>query len=407
MRTVIGRLSDLGLVGLLKLFTSAGVEGSLSVETAAGTGTFGIRAGEVAGTVPAEVLQACRARAGVFRFHPGAIMGMGAFQPLDEFVAALDLRHAAAPAAPAASDADPLAGLRDSLAEVTLPGAPAVVRVVSADPRPYRALEADWRQRGWEMRLSADPVWIRDEDPALVVLHVPTSSTLAGQEEAWLGVLDRAAARRPPVPVIWVGGLSDPELRHRVIARGAAFLLPAPAGEVGEAARWFREDVTTTVDRLVTRRALGGDGIGEAFHDFFLALHVDATPAEVRASLLRLASSFFARGVLLAVRDRGFESLGGYGTSFATVVHLPRGSAPLEDAVLGHRAVVVSGYPAAEASVLARAVGARGGLSDAMVFPLLERGECVALFLGDGRAATMAGTAGLDALFARAGTMLF
>jgi len=406
VRTVIGRLSDLGLVGLLKLFTSAGVEGKITVETPAGAGTFGVRAGEVAGTLPPAVLQACRARAGVFRFLPGAVKGLGEFRPLEEFLGGMDAPPSAPPEHRAGPAADPLAGLRESLAEVALPVLSPVVRVVSADPRPYRTLESDWRQRGWDLRLSAEPAWPRDEDPSVVIVHLPTSATLAGQEHAWLAILDRAAARRPPVPVVWVGGLSDPELRHQAISRGASFLLPGPAGEVGEAARWFREDVTTTVDRLLARRAGGADGPGEAFRDFFLALHMDATPGEVRASLLRLASSFFARGALLAVRDGGFESLGGYGPSFASLVHLPRGSAPLEDAALGRRPVALAEYPAAEVSVLARAVGARGGFSDAMVFPLLEGEECVALFIGDGCSAGVDGASGLDALFARSGAML-
>ena len=84
-------------------------------------------------------------------------------------------------------------------------------------------------------------------------------------------------------------------------------MLPAPVGDVGETARWFREDLTLLADRLLRAGGASGEGEAEAFRDFFLALQVDADPAEVRASLLRFAGTFFARGALLEIRDGGLR----------------------------------------------------------------------------------------------------
>ncbi len=262
---------------------------------------------------------------------------------------------------------DPLAELRESLAEVPLSFGATRVLVVTSDPRHYRALDPEWRQRGWEVHVTAEPVWPEGPQPALVIVHLPAYGTLAGQGENWLNLVRTAASSSPAVPVVWVGGLADASLRHKAILAGASFLLPAPAGDVGETARWFREEIGVIAERLMSRLAPGTSGEAEAFRDFFLALHVDATPAEARASLLRFASSYFARGTLLAVRENAFESLGSYGLASMTAVRLPRGAALLEDVVVNRRPLAVAGAPSPEGTALAVALGysgAAGGRRD-------------------------------------------
>jgi hypothetical protein len=301
---------------------------------------------------------------------------------------------------------DPLAELRHSLAEVPLPGVGPRLLVITADPRPYRALEPEWRQRGWDVAVRHDAVWAEGYGPSVVVVHLPTSATLAGQGTAWLELVRRAAKQEPPAPVIWVGGLADPWLRHQAVAAGAEFLIPAPAGEVGESARWFREDLTTVAERLLARRESGVQREAAAFRDFFLALHADASPAEVRASLLRFAGNFYARALLLAVRDEGFDALGGFGLAGAAPGRLPRGTPALEHVVVERRPVSAGDLAPSEQLGLETALGVGGTPAAMELFPVLRAGECVALLLGHGPLPGVSETSSLASLLARSGSLL-
>ncbi|OYW00058.1 MAG: hypothetical protein B7Z61_13745 [Acidobacteria bacterium 37-71-11] len=239
-----------------------------------------------------------------------------------------------------------------------------------------------------------------------MVEHLPMTATLAGQDKSWLALAKRAASRRPPVPVLWVGGLADPWLRHEAIVAGVEFMLPAPAGDAGETARWFRDDLTLLADRFLSRRGESGVGEAEAFRDFFLALQVDADPAEVRASLLRFSGTFFARGVLLEIRDAVFESVGGYGFAFANPVRVSRGVAVLEDVVIERHGARLDTYPEEGRGAIARVLAAREGLDRAEVLPVLAGGECVALFLGDRPLVEVGGSEALAGVLARSGSLL-
>ena len=112
-------------------------------------------------------------------------------------------------------------------------------------------------------------------------------------------------------------------------------------------------------------------GEAEAFRDFFLALQVDADPAEVRASLLRFSGTFFARGVLLEIRDAVFESVGGYGFAFPNPVRISRGVAVLEDVVIERHGVRLENYPEEGRGAIARVLAVREGLDRAEVLPVL------------------------------------
>jgi hypothetical protein len=198
--------------------------------------------------------------------------------------------------------------------------------------------------------------------------------------------------------------MGDPAIRHQAILAGADFMIPAPVSEVGETARWFREELTVLAERLLARRS--GEGDAGAFRDFFLALHADVSPGEVRASLLRFAGTFFARGVLFEIREAVFESVGGYGFQLPGPVRVWRGVAPLEDVVVERKAVRLADYPEEGAVAIAKALKSRGGLEGAEVFPILTGGECLALFLGD-RPLLEAGQAeALAGVLARSGSLL-
>lgn len=412
MKAILGRLSDLGVKELFKLLTSAGAAGELEVESAGARTTLGIRQGYVSGAPAGALLRALASRTGTFCFRPGAVDEQGEWFGLEEFLARLDAQLAAsgdgavAGAAEPAAGSDPLAELRDSLSEVPLPGVGPRILVVTADPRPYRVLEPEWRQRGWDLTVHPEVAWAEGYNPSMLVVHLPTSATLAGQGTLWLNLLRRAAAQSPPVPVVWVGGLADPWLRHQAIHGGAEFLLPSPAGDVGETARWFREDLTSVAERVLARRESSTQREAAAFRDFFLALHADAAPAEVRASLLRFAGTFFARASLLAVRDGGFESLGGFGLAGAAPPRLPRGTAALEHVVVERKPLRASDLPAAEYQGLSAPFNLRADGGEAALFPLLRDGECVAILLGDGPLAEVLETASLASLLARSGSLL-
>ncbi|MDD5564601.1 MAG: DUF4388 domain-containing protein [Thermoanaerobaculaceae bacterium] len=417
MKAILGRLSELGLREISKLLTAAGAEGVLEVDGPGGVARVAFRNGHLAGEASAALLTAYATRNGTYCFRPGGTGPVLEWLPQEEFFARLDADARTTKAgSPTRSDVtrgtepsaagDPLAELRDSLAQIPIPGGAARVLVAAADPRPYRTLIPQWRQRGWDVVLDDAPRWPEGPAPRLVVEHLPMTATLAGQDTSWLALARRAVSRRPPVPVLWVGGLSDPWLRHEAIVAGVEFMLPAPAGDAGEAARWFRDDLTLLADRILSRRGETGVGEAEAFRDFFLALQVDADPAEVRASLLRFAGTFFARGALLEIRDAVFESVGGYGFALTSPVRISRGLAALEEVVVERHGVRLDARSDEASSAVARAVAARDGLDRAEVLPVLAGGDCTALFLGDRPLVEAGGTEALAGVLARSGALI-
>ncbi len=411
MKAILGRLGDIALPSLFKLLESAEVTGALELDCGGSRGTLWIRGGQVAGRIEPEVLRAAAARTGSFVFRPGPLaVTPERWESSRDFLARIDaerVRQSLEELGQRVELAgDPLADLRSSLEQVHLPVGHPSVAVVTADPRPYRHLEPLWAQRGWTVTVEGEVVFPAGTEPDLLILQLPSSGTLAGQAEVWLNVVRAAVAANPPVPVLWVGGLSDPAVRHQAVVLGVEFLLPGPLSESGEAGRWFREELTVLAERILARRGSRGRDEAESLRDFFLALHVDAPPAEVCASLLRLAGDFFVRGVLLAVRERAFESLGFHGFAHVPSARLPRGLDLLEDAVVGRSVVQVVGAPAASRRALAHALAAGTDLEDSVVMPVLLHGECVALFLGDGSVRAGGRHEALAALLARAGGML-
>lgn len=410
MKAILGRLRDIALPSLFKLLESAGVSGALELDCGGRRGTVWIRGDQVAGSLAPEVLRAAAARTGSFCFHPGSLPEMAEpWVTNRDFLARLDAEKVRLSLEEVGEGVelagDPLADLRSTLEQVHLPVGRSSVAVVTADPRPYRHLEPLWMQRGWTVTVEGSIAFPAAAAPDLLILHLPVAGTLAGQAEAWLDVVRAARAARPPVPVLWVGGLSDPAVRHQAVMLGVEFLLPGPLADSGETGRWFREELTLLAERVLARRGSRGVEEAESLRDFFLALHVDASPAEARASLLRLAGDFFSRGVLLSVHERAFESLGSYGFAHVPAARLPRGLDLLEDAVVGRNVVLVEGASATSRRALANALAAGSELADAVLLPVLLHGECVALFVGDG-AVSPGCHEGLAALLARAGGML-
>lgn len=408
MNAIAGRLSDLGLQELLRMLASAGAEGAVELDTPGGKGRIWVWRELVGGALEPGVAQAVLGRTGTFCFRPGSVSGERQWLSREEFLARTGSGAKVAPRwseGEEVSREDPLSELRDSLLDVQMPLAAARIAVATADPRPYRAMAAEWHQRGWEMELWDQQQWRPGAAADVLVVHLPTSSSLAGRAEPWLALVHGAAAEHPPVPVIWIGGLADPHLRHDAVMAGVEFMLPAPAGEMGEAARWFREEVSTVIERLVTRRRAAGPAEGEAFREFFVALHADSTRAETHASLLRFAGSFYTRGMLFGVSDNGFESLSGFGFAMGSGVRISRGISAFEEALIGRQPIELDALPADEVALLLPALGTVA-LERADVYPVLSSGEAIALFLGEGRLVPAGATTGLAALLARSGPEL-
>lgn len=412
VRTILGRLSDLGLRELLRLLASAAAEGTLVIENPSGRVELLVKAGQLSGQVALPLVHALAQRTGSFSFRPGPVGTAKEWLESEEFLRLVEARVAGegdgrvvTAAHSLAGEEDALTDLRESLAEVQLPGAMPRIHVIAADPRPYRAIEPEWRQRGWELALTSEPSWPSEPAPNLVILHLPGSGTLAGQGGLWLDVVREAAAQGVPVPVVWIGGLADPELRHRAIAAGVEFLLPAPMGEAGEAARWFREELTLLAERFLTRRAIAVEGSADAFRDFFMALHGDASAAELRASLLRIAGAFFERGVLFAVREGGLESLGGYGHGWHVPTSVTRGVPMFEQAIATSQPAYCAGVDAPACLRLAPVPG-MGVAQDAEAFPMFAGAKCVALFVGSGPLPGVEGSTSLARLLAHSGGLL-
>ena len=224
VKAILGRLSELGLRELIKLLTSAGAEGVLEVEGPAGPPASAFRNGHVAGEPsPAPLLTAFATRTGTFCFRPGARRRAprSGFRRRSSSPASTPRRstakagapthsgvtHGAGPAAPAIRW--PSCATRSR--EIPIPGGGARVLIVAADPRPYRALSPEWRQRGLGGRPDRRAALARRAGAErLVIVHLPVTATLAGRARVGSPSSTRAASQRPPVPVLWVGGLADP-----------------------------------------------------------------------------------------------------------------------------------------------------------------------------------------------------
>jgi hypothetical protein len=416
VKTIVGRLSDFGLAELLRLLAAASAEGVLEIDAPAGRVRLEVRGGRVPADVAPPLVMAYATRSGTYSFRPGTVEAGGERIAIEEFIVRIDaaarestgVRLAMLEAArqqAAQPGSDPLAEIRDSLAAEQIPLLTARVLLVTADPKPYRELQGEWLRRGWDTTQLAEPEWPRTAVPDLVVVHIPAGATLGATSERWLRLVRHAAAQRPPVPVLWIGGMSDPRLRHQVIMAGADFMLPAIAGSSAESDRWFREEVQAVCERLLARRAHAPEEEASALRELFLALHVEAPPAEVRASLLRMAGSYFGRAVLFAVRERGFESLGGFGFE-ATPARAPRGVALLEGPVVDRAPLLVRDWGPGEVAQLGAALGVSGTLAGAEVLPVLAGEQCVALLVADRALPHEGGRDGLIGLLARCGALL-
>lgn len=383
-RAVTGSLEHLGPAELLRLVSATSPSGILELRTGRGSLRLEVDRGRVRAPSGAELQRAAgvlAGRGGDFRFQPCAVAALagealslsafaeavGAFDHelrLDRLLAAEGAGREARPSIHVLPPAPPADPLRDLLAELEAqaPGELhfARIAVIAQDPRPWRGVvQQGWRRRGWETVLEPCSPELAVEGFDVLIVHHRDASTRARHEAAWLDLVRRAAAAEPPVPVLWVAPLGDPDWVHRLIEAGVAFLMPAPAGDAGEALARFAADLSKVVERQLQAPSTRPEpGLPAAVSELVGALLSASDPDQGLRSLLALASESFARGALLAVTGTEIRCRAGFGYPLnRSLAALPRGIALLERVIRTGEAVLELAPGTAGALQLAAACG--------------------------------------------------
>jgi hypothetical protein len=257
---------------------------------------------------------------------------------------------------------------------------------VTSDPRFWRGrLESDWKRRGWQLKLFADPSEVKLESLDCVVIHHQLSVTRVGHEEDWLELIRSAAKVTPQLPVIYIGPLGDPAWVHELVRAGCSFVLPAPQGDTGETLNRFIEDLTEVVDRhLGYRQLLATADQSEGMGELVEALLFGADSEQVISSLLLVAAEPFRRGALLSVEDTSIRCRAGFGYPLEEGTHaLPRGVGLIERVVRSHEAWRGLEPDAASSIRLAGLLGLERLPKETAVVPLTAGATVVAVVIGD------------------------
>jgi hypothetical protein len=176
----------------------------------------------------------------------------------------------------------------------------------------------------------------------VVIVHLQQAMARTGREKKWLEMVRRGSESDPPVPVVWVSPLGDPDWIHRLIEAGISFLLPSPRSDSGEEASRFSSDLTNVVDRQLRMYQKTADaGLPASVSDLVGAILAESDSDRGVRSLLQLASEKFIRGAVLTVDDSGLRCRGGFGYPLnrnRTV--LARGFEPLETVIESGSAVM-------------------------------------------------------------------
>jgi hypothetical protein len=246
-------------------------------------------------------------------------------------------------------------------------------------------LEVDWRRRGWHLRPYSGPKGVVLDELDLLVVHHRSSTTRVGQEEDWIGLIEAASGLIRPVPVIWVGPLGDPSWVHRLVAAGAAFLLPPPQGESGGTRQRFVDALTAVVDRqLAQRGSVEEPELQQAVSGLVDALLHEVDSDQAMAPLLQLAAGSLTRGAVLEVETTAIRCRAGFGYpltrgSFA----LPRGVGILERVIRSREPAIGIDPEAAGALQLARVLGIDRLPFDTAVVPLAVGTSVVGVLVAD------------------------
>jgi len=412
-RKLSGSLEHLAPPALLRLVSATSPSGVLVLETPEGELRFDVDRGRVQEPTEAQLRLARRVlgcRNGRFTFEPQAI------EPIEGRVLSLSALAEAAQAIDTDTEIEslmtdeifdfqgpsetvkihvlPSEPPRNPLDEMVVDldaGAPeellfADIGVFAHDPRMWRgSIERQWRQLGWRLHLASLAEESGAEKFDVVVVHHQNATTRIGSEREWLELIRRGCASDPPVPVVWVSPLGDPEWVHRLIDAGVSFLMPPPSGETGEVASRFTSDVTQVVDRqLRGRRGRGDTELSESVSDLVGAILSESDPDRGVRSLLQLAAETFDRGAVLTVDDASLRCRAGFGYPFdRNAAVLPRGIDLLEEVVQSGTAVLEIEPGSADARTLAGVCGVEELPSEMALIPLGRFGSVAGVLVAD------------------------
>lgn len=419
MRTLAGSLTHLAPQTLLRMLSVAAPTGILELLTDAGSLRLEIVVGRVLRPTEELLMHAggvLECAHGAFRFEPAEL------RPLEddglELLAFAELaRTTRRRAASFAVDVDVERLIAGEIVDLTLPAMPnihvlpeaplenplddlledleatspgellqAQIGVVATDPRLWRGpTEADWRRRGWKLRLLPTPAAVPLTGLDVVVVHHQLTTTRVGHEEEWLDLVSRAATATPPVPLVWVGPLGDGVWVHRLIEAGASFLIPAPQGDSGETLHRFIAGLTRVVDRqLRQRRERVEPELPAAVGELVDVLLSGADSDEAAAHLLRFASAQLARGALLMVSDTAIRCRAGFGYPLPSgLLVLPRGVGLLERVIRSSEATWELEPDSGGAIQLARCFGVDRLPPTTAVMPMVAGATVVGLLVAD------------------------
>ena len=370
-RHLAGDLKNLPPMTLLRVLSATATSGVLELDTEAGSLRLEVAQGRVAAASDKELTVAAQvfnSTVGTYRFEPRAIASpSGVSLPLAAYGEAaltwtgrrkspfssevdvdrllteslIDFSTSSPPAnihvLPTAPPENPLDDLLSDL-ETTAAGELLLAQMgtVTTDPRLWRgSLEADWRRRGWQLRLFGVPHEVPVCELDLLLIPHRLSVTRVGQEDDWTDLVRRASQTAPAVPVVWVGPLGDPIWVHRLIEAGVTFLMPPPAGDSGEALHRFQRGLTLVVDRqLRMLPTLREPELAGTVSELVDALLHEAEPEQAVSSLLQLAAGLVSRGAILRVDETAFRCRAGFGYPLMRGPSgLPRGVGLLERVV--------------------------------------------------------------------------
>ncbi len=438
-RKLSGSLEELAPAALFRILAAARASGVLELESAAGS----LRLELARGTVPsfAEpdrslVRRIVESKAARFRFQPGpAHASPAAGVPLTAVAEAVFPAGAVhGPAAPELDvDAPPSSEFQDlqpvpepkiHMLPVTTSDDPiddlladleehapdellfAQIGVVTTDPRLWTGTVAlRWKQRGWQGRVVQRAEDLPLDEVDAVVVHHHLATARAGAEDAWLALVERAAARSRPV--IWIGPLGDPVWVHRLVLAGVRFLMPAPAADSGGTSERFHEAVAAVIARELAAaegRGGGGPALEEELVDLLFHGRDDNPGWSV---LLQLAAGFLTRAAILTVEETSVRCRAGFGYPFnPRDAVIPRGVAVIERVVRSREPALSLDSGSAARLQLARVLGVESLPDRVVVIPLSTASRTVGLLVGDREGEPLGDLGELVELGARMGGLL-
>lgn len=443
-RRLAGSLDHITARDLLRVLAATSPSGTLELETEAGVLRLAISEGRVPAATAedlehaATILESSRGR---FLFEPGPVAAEeGLSLPLAAFAEAAET-WASRSAGPLRQELDFDRLLSGTLIDFSrldprttnihvLPTAPldnplddlladleshaphellfTQVGVISDDPRPWRGpVEGEWRRRGWQLRPFRPTAAIEVENLDVVIVYqhrpVPDPELL----ERWIELIRQGRRCQPPVPVIWVGPLSNPALVHRLVDEGAAYLLPAPHADSGETMQRLTTSLGLVVDRqLRVRQRLSEPAIEDPISTLVEGLLADSHPEHAVGSLLQIAAGTLDRGAVLKVEDTAIRSRAGFGYPLARELSaLPRGLGLLERVIRSGEPLFAIDPEAGGAREMARVLGVDHLERHTVVIPLAVGSTVHGLLVGDRAGDTLPDLGQLVQLIQRLGAV--